>query len=99
MSFDRVADRTPIGHGRRRGWIRIGVPLGGVILVIVTILAIALYSDRANRAGVVSLSDDLLASVQRRITTQVASYLDPAVRATRLVRDAVEWGGFSDRST
>jgi adenylate cyclase len=66
--------------------------------VIVTILAIALYSDRANRAGVVLLSDDLLASVQRRITTQVTSYLDPAVRATRLVRDAVEWSGFSDRS-
>jgi adenylate cyclase len=72
--------------------------VGGVALVIVTILAIALYSDRANRAGVVLLSDDLLASVQRRITTQVTSYLDPAVRATRLVRDAVEWSGFSDRS-
>jgi class 3 adenylate cyclase len=72
--------------------------MAGVVLVIVTILAIALYSDRANRAGVVSLSDDLLASVQRRITTQVASYLDPAVRATRLVRDAVEWNDFLDRS-
>ena len=69
--------------------------MGRVALVIVTILAIALYSDRANRAGVVLLSDDLLASVQRRITTQVTSYLDPAVRATRLVRDAVEWSGFS----
>lgn len=100
MSFDRVADtdRTPIGHGRRKGWIRIGVPLGGFILVVVTILAIALHSDRANRAGVVSLSDDLLASVQRRITTQVTAYLDPAVRAIRLVRDGVEWSGFSDRS-
>jgi adenylate cyclase len=66
--------------------------------VIVTILAIALYSERANRAGVVLLSDDLLASVQRRITQQVTSYLDPAIRATQLVRDAVAWNAVSDRS-
>jgi class 3 adenylate cyclase len=66
--------------------------------VILTILAITLYSERANRAGVVALSDDLLASMQRRITQQVISYLDPAIRATQLVRDAVAWNAVSDRS-
>ena len=36
---------------RRRSLARIGVPVGGVALMVATILAIAVYSDRANRAG------------------------------------------------
>ena len=36
---------------RRRALIRIGIPLGGVALMIATILFIAFYSYRANRDG------------------------------------------------
>ena len=36
---------------RRRALLRIGIPLGGVALMIATILFIAFYADRANRAG------------------------------------------------
>jgi class 3 adenylate cyclase len=100
MSTDEVVDTSgaPVLQGRRQAWLRIGVPVGGLALVIIAILAIALYSYLANRAGVVLLSDDLLSSLQGRITQQVTSYLDPAVRTARLVRDVVARNPISARS-
>jgi adenylate cyclase len=100
MSTDEVVDTSkgPLSLGRRRAWLRIGVPVGGAASVILAILAIALYSDRANRAGAVLLSDDLLDSLGARVSQEVTSYLDPAIRATRLVRDIVDRNAISDRS-
>ena len=100
MSAAEVVDTsgTRVGLGRRRAWLRIGVPVGGVALVILAIAAIALYSERANRAGVLLLSDDLLDSLQRRIAAEVTSYLNPAIRATRLVRDMVARDADADHS-
>jgi class 3 adenylate cyclase len=91
MSISEVIDTsgTKTGLSRRRAWIRIGMPIGGVALVIIAILAIALYSERTNRAGVLALSDDMLDILQSRISLEVTSYLQPAIRATRLVRDIV----------
>jgi class 3 adenylate cyclase len=66
-------------------------------LVIIAILVIALYSDRANRAGVLALSDDLLGDLQSRVSVEVTSYLQPAIRATRLVRDIVARNEITDR--
>ncbi|HXW21194.1 MAG TPA: hypothetical protein VEK35_11870, partial [Roseiarcus sp.] len=65
--------------------------------MIAAILAIALYSDRANRAGVVLLSNELLDSLRGQITREVTSYLEPATRATRLVRDIVARNAGADR--
>src|ERR1700750_3399481 len=52
---------------RRRALLRVGIPLGGVALMIATILFIAFYADfiafhadRANRDGALALSSDLL---------------------------------------
>ncbi len=75
-------------HGqRKRLWLRVGAPIGGVLLVIAAILAITLYTDRVNRAGVIALSNTLLAGLQDRISHQVSGYLDPATRAALLARD------------
>jgi class 3 adenylate cyclase len=89
MSTDDVVDisGTPVNERRRRIWSRIGVPVCGVALVIIAILAIALYSNRANRAGVLLLSDNLLTVLQERIAQQVAAYVNPATRAAELARD------------
>jgi hypothetical protein len=72
---------------RRRAWRRVGVPIAGVILIAAAILGIALYAYDANRKGVLGLSDDLLEELQNRISVEVASYLQPAVRATLLARE------------
>src|SRR5271165_2494075 len=89
MSTEEVVDisGTLIGQHRRRMWLRIGVPVGGVAMVIIAILAIALYSNRANQAGVLLLSDDLLAVLQERIAQQVSAYVNPPTRAAQLAHD------------
>jgi hypothetical protein len=81
---------------RRRRWLPIVIPLGGVALMLAVILAIALYSYRANRQGVLALSDDLLVALDSRIELDVAGYLDPARRALRSVRDMVRDRAFVD---
>ncbi|HTU54038.1 MAG TPA: adenylate/guanylate cyclase domain-containing protein [Acetobacteraceae bacterium] len=83
---------------RKRLWLRIGAPIGGVALVIAAILAIALYTNRVNRAGVLALSDNLLSGLQARIAQQVSDYLDPATRAALLARDMAAGHALSDRA-
>jgi len=78
---------------RRRRWQRrlqrIGLPIVGVAMMIGAILAIAVYSDQANRAGVLGLSNDLLSELDGRIEQQVSSYVDPAGRAMAIINDTL----------
>src|SRR5436190_5019869 len=82
---------------RRRALLRIGIPLGGVALMIATILFIAFYADRANRAGALALSSDLLVTLEQRIGNEVSAYLEPAARAVRILRDTLHDGALGDR--
>ena len=86
MSAHEVVDLSAddAHRARRRVWLRTGIPLGGVAVVILAILAISYYAERQNRAGVLLLTEDLLANLQDRIAEEVAAYLDPATRITRL---------------
>ena len=86
----------PLNRRHRQVWLRVGIPIVGVALVIAAILAIALYSERANRSGVLLLSDDLLTSLEWRISQEVTAYLDPATRAARLARDMIARTTISD---
>ena len=91
MSADDVVDIAPASADRRsRGWFRIALPIGGVALIVVAILLIALYSERANRAGALGLSDELLADLQERIAEELTAYFSPATRAAREARSMVE---------
>jgi class 3 adenylate cyclase len=98
MAADDVVDidRTATDHRRRLIWSRIVIPIGGVALVVAAILAIALYSERENRAGVLRLSDDLLVGLQERVATEVTAYLAPAMRAIRLAHDIVSRSTIAD---
>jgi class 3 adenylate cyclase len=82
---------------RRRALLRIGIPLGGVALMIATILFIAFYADRADRAGALALSSDLLVTLEQRIGNEVSAYLEPAARAVRILRDTLHDGALGDR--
>ncbi|HEX3522831.1 MAG TPA: cache domain-containing protein, partial [Stellaceae bacterium] len=82
---------------RHRALLRIGIPLGGVALMIATILFIAFYADRANRAGALALSNDLLVTLEQRIGNEVSAYLEPAARAVRILRDTLHDGALGDR--
>lgn len=80
---------APPESERKRLWLRVGAPIAGVLLVIAAILAITLYTDRVNRAGVLALSNNLLAGLQARISDEVSGYLEPATRAALLARDMI----------
>jgi len=82
---------------RRRVLLRIGIPLGGVALMIATILLIAFYADRANRDGALELSNDLLVTLEQRIGIEVSAYLEPAARAVRILRDTLHDGALGDQ--
>jgi adenylate cyclase len=84
---------------RQRAFRRIGLPIGGVVLMIVVIVGIAFYFDRANRRDVLALSDDLLAALDSRIALEVSAYLDPATRVIRIGRDMLQDGAIGDRET
>jgi adenylate cyclase len=84
--IDIGADPLAERNRRRRAWLRIGVPVAGVVLMVAAILFIAVYSDRANREGVLALSDDVLSGLDSRIALEVAAYLDPAARDLRILR-------------
>lgn len=101
MSADDVVDisAAPLDRRRRQMWLRVGVPIGGVALVIMAILAITLYSDRVNRAGVLALSSNLLAGLQAHIAEQVTDYLDPATRSALLARDMTARNAVPNRRT
>ena len=89
----------PLDERRRRcrALLRIGIPLGGVALMIATILIIAFYSDRANRDGALALSNDLLVTLEQRIGIEVSAYLEPAARAVRILRDTLHDGALGDQ--
>ena len=84
---DISEDAVAVRRRRRRGLLRIGVPILGIALVILAIVAIALYSHAANRRGVLALSDDLLTTLDAQIAQRVAAFLDPCERALRIMRD------------
>jgi adenylate cyclase len=91
---DIGADPLDSQRRRRRALMRVGVPFAGVALIAAVILGIALYDYEANRAGALALSDKMLQNLEARISLEVASYLDPAVRATELVREMATNGVF-----
>jgi class 3 adenylate cyclase len=82
---------------RRRALLRVGLPVAGVALVVATILVIALYGYRANRAGALALSSNLLATLEQRVVLALSAHLDPAVRAARIARTIVPDGTNPER--
>jgi len=81
---------------RRHLLRRVGGPVLGVGLVILSILGISLYSYQANREGALVLSGAVLDGLQARIAREVSSYLNPATQAALIARDMVARNAISD---
>ena len=87
--IDTSEDIRAVRKRRRLSFLRIGIPILGVVLVVVAIFGIAAFSHYANRRGVLALSDDLLATQDAQIAQRVAAFVDPCERALRILRDVV----------
>jgi adenylate cyclase len=72
------------GNFKRR-LLRIVVPIACVALMMASILGIALYSYSNNRRDALALSEDVLASLDRRIATEVRAFLAPASAWVKIV--------------
>ena len=66
----------------KRRLLRIVVPIAFVALMMGSILGIALYSYTSNRRDALALSEDLLQSLDRRIATEVRTFLSPAAEVS-----------------
>ena len=78
---DVAVDPREVRDRRRRAWRRVGIPIVAVVLMVAAIVVAAVYIDRENRQGVLALTDDLLNTLDKQITAEVAAYLIPAARA------------------
>src|SRR6185295_3042617 len=87
--FARIDTAAPTLTGR--DWRRLVTRSGPILAVVVAmaiVSAIAVYIYDANRRGAVSLSNDLLNAIDRRITVQMGAFLAPAeqfVEAARVI--------------
>ena len=86
--FDISSTDFRRGNFKRR-LLRIVVPIACVALMMASILGIALYSYSNNRRDALALSEDVLASLDRRIATEVRTFLSPASNLVKIVDRAL----------
>jgi class 3 adenylate cyclase len=79
--------------GRWRTLVRRGLPVAGVFIVTALVAAIGAYVHESNRRGAVSLSNDLVDAIDRRIAVQLHAYLSPSEQFLELARQV---GGARD---
>ncbi|MBI2764873.1 MAG: hypothetical protein HYX53_03055 [Chloroflexi bacterium] len=64
-------------RSRVRTMLRQGLPVLGVVVVVVLVAAIAYVVYDANRKGARTLSNDLITAIDRRVGAQLRNYLTP----------------------
>jgi adenylate cyclase len=73
-----AADETRLQEPRWRSILRRGLPVIGVLLVVVLLAIVFLYVYDSNRRGALALSNDLISSIDHRVSVQLQAYLAPA---------------------
>ncbi len=84
-----------------RFFLRIGIPILGVILVSFVVVGVTLHSYHTTKAGISKLSHVILRTEQSRISEEVVSYLNPATKGGGLAVEMLshipseyKWGMF-----
>ncbi len=62
---------------RLRSALRHGLPVIGVVLVMMLVAVIAYFVYDSNRRGAIALSSDLITAIDRRVAVQMRAYLSP----------------------
>ena len=81
------------GESRLRMVLRHSLPVMGVVVVVVLVAVIAYYVYESNRRGAVSLSNDLITAIDRRVAAQTHAYLAPAEQFLELADAAAAGRG------
>src|SRR4029077_1057175 len=81
------------GASRLGTMLRHGLPVVGVVLVVVLVAVIAYFVYDSDRRGAVALSNDLITAIDRRVAAQTHSYLQPAQQFLELADAAAAGRG------
>jgi class 3 adenylate cyclase len=81
------------GESRLRKMLRHSLPVIGVVVVVVLVSVIAYFVYDSNRRGAVTLSNDLVTAIDRRVATQTHAYLAPAQQFLELADAAAAGRG------
>jgi adenylate cyclase len=84
------------GRSRLLRTLRHSLPVIGVVIVVVLVAAIAYFVYDANRRGAVTLSNDLITAIDRRVGAQMRSYLAPPEQFLTLADAAAAGRGVLD---
>jgi hypothetical protein len=87
------------GASRLGTMLRHGLPVVGVVLVVVLVAVIAYFVYDSDRRGAVALSNDLITAIDRRVAAQTHSYLQPAQQFLELADAAAAGRGVFEGST
>ncbi|KXV56246.1 histidine kinase [Acetobacter tropicalis] len=91
MSSDEIVDPT-LQHdvSVRRVLLHLVLPLLALVLGIVAVIVIGVHSYRTTRAGVESLTHELLGAVQHYIAQEVSDYIMPASAGNVIASGMIE---------
>ena len=78
---------------RLRSVLRHGLPVIGVVVVMMLVAVIAYFIYDSNRRGAVALSNDLITAIDRRVAVQMHAYLSPAQQFLELADAAAAGRG------
>ena len=88
MQIKEVVDISSDGLGGRknlgRRMFRVISPIGFFIVIMTALLSITAYSYYSNRRDALTLSDDLLRAIERRIAKELETFLNPIEDTVRL---------------
>ncbi|CAI3923459.1 cache domain-containing protein [Commensalibacter communis] len=88
MPAGEIVDPTKDSVNRFwRLFLRIGVPILGVVLVVFVVVGVTLHSYRQTKSGILKLTHIILKTEQSRVSQEVMSYLSPATISSKLVVD------------
>ncbi|MDI2089931.1 adenylate/guanylate cyclase domain-containing protein [Commensalibacter oyaizuii] len=88
MPAGEVVDPTKDPVNRLwRLFLRVGVPVLGVVLVVIVVVGVTLHSYRTTKAGILKLTHVILKTEQSRVSQEVLTYLNPATIGGSLAVD------------
>ena len=91
-AFDFAFDLRAERRRRLRRFFRVAVPIVTLLILLAAIAGIGAYLQKANRADARVLTDDLLEELERRIVSEVVSFLEPASVMVRLAEEVLRDG-------
>jgi hypothetical protein len=68
----------------KRRLLRVIIPIGGVFLILASIMTITMVSYYSNRRDTLALSEDMLKALDQRIQSEADAYLMPASNLVRI---------------